>query len=239
MDLSFVDRYTYRARLVPSLLTFLPLAFGGMIWFPGQEATWKVVGVILVSSGGATLLSHFGRDLGAKKQNELFRLWGGVPTNRLLSHRLTRFDEVTLGRYHAKLKYLIPELQIPNAVEEMKNPSHAAQIYDSAIAFLREKTRDQKVFPVVFAENVNYGFRRNLLGWKPVGIGASSLGLMSCAVFAATHFRDEQSVTLLSIAGAIVSATLLILWLFVIRPRWVRYAADAYAERLVRSLDAL
>ncbi len=238
MELPF-DKYTYRARLLPSLLTFLPVAFAATVWFPGQEATWKVLGLIFVSSGLATLLSHFGRDLGKRKETELFRMWGGVPTTRMLSHRFTRFDAVTLGRYHTKLKALLPDLQIPDLASERANPSGAAEIYGSCTSFLREKTRDQKTFPLVFAENINFGFRRNLYGWMPIGVIAASVGVLSCALFTATHLRAEQSVLLFGIAGAVVSVTLLLLWLLVIKPDWVRLAADAYAERLIRSLDSL
>jgi hypothetical protein len=31
------DKYTYRARLLPSLLTFLPLAFATTVWFPDRK----------------------------------------------------------------------------------------------------------------------------------------------------------------------------------------------------------
>jgi hypothetical protein len=233
------DKYTYRARLLPSLLTFLPLAFAATVWFPGQEATWKVLGLIFVSSGLATLLSHFGRDLGKRKEAELFQMWGGVPTTRMLSHRFTRFDGVTLGRYHAKLKTLLPDLQIPDLANERTNPFGASEVYSYCTSFLREKTRDQRAFPLVFAENINYGFRRNLYGWKPIGLIAASSGVVSCALFAATHLRAEQSVPLFGTVGAVVSVTLLFLWLFIIRPDWVHLAADAYAERLIRSLDGL
>src|SRR5882724_5463170 len=238
MELPF-DKYTYRARLLPSLLTFLPLAFAATVWFPGQETTWKVLGLIFVSSGLATLLSHFGRDLGKRKEAELFQMWGGVPTTRMLSSRFTRFDAVTLGRYHNKLKTLLPGLQIPDLANERTNPSHASEVYGSCISLLREKTRDPKAFPLVFAENINFGFRRNLCGWKPIGLIVASLGVVSCALFTATHLRAEQSVLLFGIAGLVVSITLLFLWLFVIKPDWVRLAADAYAERLIRSLDGL
>jgi hypothetical protein len=238
MELPF-DKYTYRARLLPSLITLLPLAFAATVWFPGQEATWKVLGLIFVSSGLATLLSHFGRDLGRRKEAELFQMWGGVPTTRMLSHRFTKFDAVTLGRYHTKLKSLLPELQIPDLADERTNPSRASEVYGSCTSFLREKTRDQKAFPLVFAENINYGFRRNLYGWKPIGLIAASLGVVSCALFMATHLRAEQSVLLFDTAGAVASVTLLFLWLFIIKPDWVRLAADAYAERLIRSLEGL
>jgi hypothetical protein len=238
MELPF-DRYTYRARLLPSLLTFLPLAFAATVWFPGQETTWKVLGLIIVSSGLATLLSHFGRDLGKRKETELFQKWGGVPTTRMLSHRFTRIDAVTLGRYHTKLRTLLPELQIPELGDERTNFSHASEVYGSCTTFLREKTRDQKAFPLVFAENINYGFRRNLYGWKPIGLIAAALGIVSCALFAGIHLRADQSVLLFAIAGLMVSVMLLLFWLLIIKPDWVRLAADTYAERLIRSLDGL
>jgi hypothetical protein len=215
MELPF-DKYTYRARLLPSLL-----------------------GVIFVSSGFATLLSHIGRDLGKRKEVELFRAWGGVPTTLLLSHRLTKFDTVTLARYHAKLGSLIPNLHIPGLAEERASPSHAAEIYGSCIAFLKEKTRDQKVFALLLAENINFGFRRNLLGWKPVGLIAAMLGLVSCTMFTILQIHGDKSILLFGFAGTAVSASMLLLWRFVIRPEWVRLAADTYAERLVRSLDVL
>jgi hypothetical protein len=238
MELPF-DKYTYRARLLPSLITLLPLAFAATVWFPGQEATWKVLGLIFVSSGLATLLSHFGRDLGKRKETELFQMWGGVPTTRMLSHRFTKFDAVTLGRYHTKLKTLLPDLQIPDLAGERTNPSRASEVYGSCTSFLREKMRDPKAFLLVFAENINYGFRRNLYGWKPIGLIATSLGVVSCALFTVTHLRAESSVLLFGIAGLVVGVMLLFLWLFIIKPDWVRLAADAYAERLIRSLDGL
>jgi len=157
----------------------------------------------------------------------------------MLSHRFTKFDAVTLGRYHGKLKMLLPDLQIPDLPNERTNPSDASEVYDSCTSFLREKTRDQRAFPLVFAENINYGFRRNLYGWKPIGLIFASLGTLSCALFTATHLRAEKSVLLFGLAGMVVSVTLILLWLFAIKPDWVRLAADGYAERLIRTLDGL
>ena len=238
MDLPF-DKYTYRARLLPSLLTFLPVVFAATVWFPGQEATWKIIGLILVSSGLATLVSHFGRDLGKRKEADLFRMWGGVPTTLWLSHRFTAFDPVILKRYHAKLAALVPDVQIPELASERNNPAHASEVYGACTSFLREKTRDQKAFAVVFAENINYGFRRNLLGWKPVGLVSASAGVLSCGAFAATHLRTQDAALVYGIAGTTISLSLLLLWLFAIGPRWVRLAADMYAERLIRTLDTM
>jgi hypothetical protein len=146
---------------------------------------------------------------------------------------------ITLERYHAKLRALMPDLQLPDLANERSNPARATELYGSCAALLRERTRDHRTFPVVFAENINFGFRRDLYGWKPVGLVAASMGVLSCAIFIATHLSAEQSVLLLVVVGAVVSAMLLLVWLFVIKPQWVRLAADAYAERLIRSLDAM
>ena len=43
---------------------------------------------------------------------------------------------------------------------------------------LREATRDTSRFPLVFAENANYGFRRNLWGLRPIGTGVAVVLLL-------------------------------------------------------------
>src|SRR6266849_6544320 len=161
MEFAF-DKYTYHARLLPILITLLPLGLGLAAWFPGQAVVWKFVGAIFISFGLTALLSQLGGDLGAQKEPLLFQMWGGVPTTRMLSYSLSKLDPFTLKRYHAKLRVLLPDLKIPEPGDEARNPSAARQVYSSCVLFLRENTRDRKRFPLVFAENVNYGFRRNL-----------------------------------------------------------------------------
>jgi hypothetical protein len=235
-----LDRYSYRARLLPALITFAPIALVCGVWSLHESALWKSLIVLLASLGFGMFLGQLGRDRGKNRESELFNSWGGKPTTRLLSHRLTRLNAATLGRYHAKLKTLLPGLQIPDSTEEMRGPSDALQTYDSCVLFLREKTRDSKAFPLVFAENVNYGFRRNLWAWKPFGIIAACLGVAGGALFlllrSMTSGSDEN---LFAAATITVSFALLVLWIIVIKPSWVRVPAEAYAERLIGSLDNL
>lgn len=234
-----LNKYTYEARLLPALIAFSPLGFAIAVWFPGQTATWNWLGTAFISLGLAALLSQLGRDRGKRQEPWLFRQWGGIPTTKMLSHRLSRFSSITLKRYHSKLQTLLPDLKIPTPSEEAQSPSAANHIYDSCVLFLREKTRDQEKFPVVFAENVNFGFRRNLWALKPHGIQSSLVGIVSCGL-AIMHLRHgNPSALLLSIVGIAISAVLLLLWLVVFNPNWVRVAADAYAERLLGSLDNL
>jgi len=59
---------------------------------------------------------------------------------------------------------LIPAHPMPMIDDERSEPESADHVYDSSTAFLLEKTRDKKAFPLIFEENCNYGFRRNLWG---------------------------------------------------------------------------
>jgi hypothetical protein len=234
-----LDKYTYEARLLPALITLAPLSFGVAAWSFSERAAWKVFVGIVVSLGLATLLAQLSRDLGKRKEPVLFVQWGGKPTTKLLSHRFSSLNPITLRRYHAKLAELLPDLQIPQHAEEMRSPTEAAQVYDSCALYLRENTRDRKKFPLVFAENVNYGFRRNLWAWKPIGIISSAVGACSSVLFILIRLGGGRSELIFDAAGGAMSLGLLLLWLFRFKPEWVRLAGQAYAERLIGSVDSL
>src|SRR5882762_2600645 len=234
-----LDKYTYQARLLPALITFTPIGFAIAAWFPAETATWNWLGTLFISLGLAALLSQFSRDLGKRKESWLFQQWSGIPTTKMLAYHSSKLNSITLERYHSKLQTVLPELRIPTSIEEAKNHSAANRIYDSCVHFLRESTRDQKQFPVVFAENINYAFRRNLWASKPYGIPSSLGGIVSCGLAIILRWHGNPSGLLLSIVGTALSAVLLFLWWVVFNPKWVRIPADAYAERLLGSLDNL
>src|SRR2546426_4811456 len=72
--------------------------------------------------------------------------------------------------------------KLPTAQQEADDPPAADVVYEACGAFLRDKTRDQKKFPLVFEENCNYGLRRNLWGMKPIGIAIATLGIAAVGV---------------------------------------------------------
>jgi FtsH-binding integral membrane protein len=106
-------------------------------------------------------------------------------------------------------------------------------MYEVATVVLREASRDRNAFPLVYEENCNYGFRRNLWGLKPVGL---SLTLVACLLLGAVLVKELLSTATASpVLGLAVAAAmvLLMLWIGVVRPTWVRSTAFAYAERLL------
>ncbi|MBA4105113.1 MAG: hypothetical protein C0485_05090 [Pirellula sp.] len=107
------------------------------------------------------LAAQLGRDLGKQKEPELWLAWGGKPTTQLMRHRDRQLDAITKQRYHNKIAHLIP-ITIPTPDVEMAEPGIADDTYDSCVIWLISRTRSTSNYPLLFKENVNYGFRRNL-----------------------------------------------------------------------------
>ncbi|MGP1385920.1 MAG: hypothetical protein ACTS2F_20340 [Thainema sp.] len=251
------DDYNRKARLAPALLVSLPIALTIIAFFPNHVWSWGGVVSLLAWFGILKLLAQLARDMGKAKEEELYTVWGGKPTTSFLRYRNTR-NKINLARQHRKL-FALTKQPMPNESEELANPDLADQIYDTCTQFLLSKTRDHSKFFLIYEENCNYGFRRNLLGMKSLGIITSSIGVFfigaQCvykiellSIFATWQIDSlvQAGANLqfsncppLSIACLLVSFFLLITWLLWINSDWVKIAADAYAIRLLESSENL
>jgi hypothetical protein len=229
-----MDHHTVQARLAPALVVALPIALvtavvlGAVVW----TAVWGLV----AWAGGTALLAQLGRDGGKRREPGLFASWGGKPTIARLRHRGVT-NPVTLARWHGKLARTRAMAQaLPTAQQEASDPDAADIVYEAYGAFLRDRTRDQNHFALIAAENRNYGFRRNLWGMKPVGITIAVGALIVVGIVLAVHPSARHG---LVVAAALVDLMLLLGWIFVFTPAWVRVAAEAYAERLLEACEKL
>lgn len=235
-----LDGYAFKARYLPALIVLLPSWLAFAVWFPVDKqfiGTFASAGLTTVLS---VLLAQLGRDAGKARQKELFKEWGGAPTTRALSYRGKVINPITLARCHAALMAAVPGLQLPDSKEaEKADWDSAKKGYESASDFLREATRDKAVFRLVYAENVNYGFRRNLWAMKPAGIAISVLSIVAVSVHASQRYLANEPLPGLDAAAAFLSAALIALWLARFNKAWVRTAADEYSTRLVTAAETL
>jgi len=232
------NAYVRRARLEPALIVALPLGLATLAWSPGGVFGWGLVWSLFVFCGGTALAAQVARDSGKRKEPVLFQMWGGKPTTRLLRHRDAP-NKIVLLRRHQKLQSLMSGIQIPTEKQEEINPRAADEVYDACSAYLLEKTRDKTHFDLVFEENCNYGFRRNLWGMKYLGITTSAIGVVAIALLFILNYQARAaSPPIAAVCGAI-NLALMLGWLFWFTPRWVRVAADAYAERLLAACENL
>ncbi len=231
------DAYDRQARLYPALLLAAPVVATLVAVFAAKLNGIQSLTASLVTLGGAFLLTQLARDAGKKGEKSLFEKWGGLPSIAIFRHRDTRLDPITKVRYHKKLASLVKEAKAPNAAQEQMDPVGADAVYSAWSNYLRVNSRDIKKFGMLFNENVNYGYRRNVWGLRLIGIIFSSLSLAVCAarvyfVHQSTGKFDE------SVIGAGAFAFLmLLLWIFRFTGEWARVPADAYAARLAECVE--
>ena len=231
-----LGRYDRNARLRPALLVLLPALLLVGIWF--KEA-WTLLGsfAALVATCGLTfLLSRVARYKGRQIQQAQVKQFGGLPSEIYLRHRDDRLPEPTKTKYHAILRR--KKQKIPSPEEEVANPDRADQLYRGAIEWLLEKTRGAK-FKMLFDENIDYGFRRNLLALKiPALVVLAAVLVMNAALI----ILNVRTWSTQAMAGLVLEAGLLglgWLWIAVIKKSFVDDAADSYARRLLAQLEII
>lgn len=235
----FFDTYSLRARLRPALLTLFPVLVTVATLFPiTYKTTGAVIGSLAATCGVLVLFAQAARYLGRKKELALYERWGGMPTTVWLRHRDTNLDAMTKKRYYDFLVKKVPKLKLPTIKEEEKNPTDADDRYRSATKWLLEYTRDKKKFPLVFEENVNYGFQRNTLALKPIAlvIVGLSIGGTMLDIYLRSGF-DFSRIAQGSFISLGTSLLALIVWLTVVSSNWVKDAANAYTRALLASCD--
>jgi len=230
-----LDNYTLKSRISPAMIVAFPIVLAIYAYNPEGLPEWATLIWDLIIWAGFTLLAaQFGRDAGKKKEKGLFDLWGGKPTTVILRFNSTNNKILLLAR-REKLKKIVPEIDLPTETDEASDPEEANKKYDACVTILREKTRDKNKYPLVYQENCNYGFRRNLWGLKRIGIILSIISAM--VVFAKILLAAESGPT--EIVCFILSCALIGIWVFLITPEWVKVVAQAYAERLFGAIDVL
>lgn len=238
--MKYVDLYDLRARVLPALLCVLP--FPLVLWcFYGEQATWWSTGsTIAVSFGFVFLLSRVSREAGKRLQGRLFQVWGGPPTTQLLRHRDDRIDRHSKAILHARLSQLCG-VAFPTASDEAGDPRDADEAYRAGVRWLLEHTRDTSKYALLFKENINFGFQRNALGLKWIGVAialASAFALLVKigvvnAVSPYVHAAQWSALTPAMALSLLLCGILLTIWLFSITPAAAQRTAFAYADRLI------
>ncbi|AYV68916.1 hypothetical protein C2I06_19795 [Niallia circulans] len=233
------DPYELKARISPAILTLLPLCLSTILWYPNLldalNTTFTLAGIIII----LFVFSKVSRNMGFKKQKRLLKEWGGFPTTIMLRHTDPTLDPLTKERYHNFLKEKVPNIKMPTQEEELEDQEYYDINYNSAVAWLRENTRDKTIYPILHVDNANYGFARNTYGIKVIGIFVCilSIGLNVFGIY------QKYGISVLSVpfkfwVSVSLSIVLLVIWLFLINKKWVRNYADAYARTLLATCES-
>jgi hypothetical protein len=200
-----------------------------------QNPAIAAVAGLLLAGGGPVVLASFVRSRGLAEQDRLWRQWGGAPTTGMLRHHGDPAGKAERDRLRAHVGHLLG-ITLPAAADEDNDPAAADAAYVGAVQQLIRRTRDKTKFRLLFVENKNYGYERNLVAIRPTGLVISGLALfvlIGAAVLSATggaslHLADP-------IVGAVVDAAVITIWLVVPNKDHVRRVAQAYAQRLAEA----
>lgn len=236
--MDFLDTYSIKARLFPAILTVAPAVILCLLcasWIdPGLPEAVATVAVMVLFFAAANLARRFGR----AKERQIFAETGGRPRNPELTHADATFPPSQKSRYRDFLAGQLG-LPAPTQEEELSDPEAAKAFYDQAYGWLRENTRDTETFKLLFNENISYGYHRNLLGLKPIGIllNLSSLGAAAAIVRYQPTFASLSNGKLVLLGG--LAALHLFYFLFGVSRKAMLDASTTYARQLVMSTETL
>ena len=234
-----LDKYTMQARVIPALIVLLPLVLAAVVWDPKFEDTIHLLGGVFVTMGAVALLAHIARVAGKGAERSLLRQWGGLPSTIMLRHSDQSLNPANKQRYHDALGGLVPGITIPTAEQEKADPVAADHVYEACCTWLRSQTIDDHKFHRLFAENMSYGFRRNLYGLRKFATTSVIIGLAACGAKIWIDVRHHAAPAVTAIICLFCCVALALAFISVLRSTSVRAAADDYAIRLLAAIDEL
>lgn len=232
------DEYERKARIYPALLTVAPISVAGVVFGISSTEWWQAIVSLTLASGFWFLAGQVGRSPGKRLETRLWSDWREAPTTILLRHRDSP-NPVRIQRIHDRVA-AVTGLRLPTMDEEVADPLTADAIYGAATQELIEKTRDMTRFPLLFKENVNYGFRRNMVGLRAWGAGiclaAAVVTIFMIMTNEPSFLRVEDSIGVTLVFFDVLGAYA---WWMLVTPVWVKQPAFAYAERLLEATTDL
>lgn len=235
------DPYDRQARATPALMVVLPLLLPVVANYGLKHPALTAILAVMSSCGAIYTLSSIARGRGKVLETKLVAEWGGLPTTIALRHRDKHLDSVTKRGYHEAITAKLG-IKMPSAEEEKLDPEAADEAYKAVGVKLRELTRHDK--KLLLKENIAYGFHRNMVAMKPIGIVVCIVALLYCALLSKavgvhTPYFNIDALANCGVAaglGFLVALAMLGFWLFHFRKDVVKTFGYAYADRLFESI---
>lgn len=231
------DTYNLKTRVFPALIAGLPTLALLFVIVP-----WDHLGLSHVIAGamGVVLLFAFA-DLARHRGKTVEAKLASNATPEQWHRGNPDIPEGSKDRFRAFVASQLKQTP-PTAEEEQVDPHRANDFYLTANAWLRDRTRDNRTYAILFGENITYGYRRNLLGLKPIGLLVNLIVLIFCASvlwFRPPYFTAladlEEKLVIIIVAAILHSAYLL----FAVGKKAVRDASRVYGRQLILSCDTL
>jgi hypothetical protein len=237
--MKLLSAYEVWARLAPGLFALAPVAvLITALGFRGAPVLAVAISLLSVISG-PILIASVVRRMGLRSQAELWKSWGGPPTTRLLRTRDAAPNAVQRDVWREAVT-VTTKIPLLSARAEKANPAKADQTIATAVANLRTMTKTD-AFPMIAAENRNYGFERNLYGSRKAGRVIAVLVIVALA--AALGWRAADSlhpiVPVPYILGLVLDALFVAGWFVLPSAERAKTVSEQYAHQLLQGAVTL
>jgi hypothetical protein len=233
------DEYTRKARLTPGLLAIAPIAFLvvslGWKQYPAVALATGIIG----GAGAAYLLAILVRHMGGQAESRLWESWGGPPTTSLLRMRTSTDNEVRRTNWRTAIETVTGVSLLPMTAER-DDPARADKTIEAAVSQVLRLGQDPN-YPILHAENVQYGFERNFYGIRWIGRAiamACVVILIASLVLGPITLGGEEVSRGAVAAGAVINLLFCTAWLMLPSEKRARLAAERYAKQLLQAVTA-
>jgi hypothetical protein len=230
-----LDDYERRARLVPGLLAAFPIILLFAVLGLRQIPTLSyVLGILAVAGVGPVLIVGAVRSFGKATEKRLWESWGGPPTTVWLRLDSPTDDKPQRDAWRKAVES-VSSVSLPSLRTERRDKAKADMAIQRAIKRVRDKTRDTEKFALLFKENRDYGYERNLYGMRWTARGISLLSVLILAAYIAwiAPLVDRSQVTAVNLWGISLCLVCLFGWFVLPSKKRVKAAADRYANELL------
>lgn len=232
-----LDGYALRARYYPALLAMIPALVALAILISRAKFGLTTGIASLAIPVLVFAAADIARRMGKRIEEQIYADSGGKPSVTMLRYSDDTFDAASKEHYRAFLSSKINQ-PVPTEQQEKDDPKSTDAFYERGGAWLRENTRGKK-FGVLFAENVTYGYRRNLLGlrWSAIVLNLALILLCGFLLYkkGALDADDETTIALLIVVALAIVHSLFMG--FGVSRQSVIEASRAYARQLILSCE--
>jgi hypothetical protein len=225
------DEYDRKARLTPGLIAVAPIAFAIAALGWKEYPAVAIATAVIAGSGATYLLAILVRSLGRRVEPSLWVSWGGPPTTALLRTRTPADNVVLRDRWRAAVESFTG-VALLSASDEAADPSRADETIEAAVRQLLHLGNNPE-YPLVKAENIQYGFERNFYGVRWVGraIAAACVLLLGGVLAAGATETSTGAV----VAGLVINACFVLGWCLLPSVGRTRSSAERYANQLLQA----
>lgn len=235
--LQYFDGYTVRARIVPALIAGLPsLAF---LFVTVPWDSFSLSNAIVLTMGFILLYAF--ADLARSRGKKVEAKLNTRQTPELWHRADRRIPQISKDIYRAFIARVLNH-PAPTEQDELNDLESADDFYLSAGNWLRDATRDSAKFKILYDELLTYGYRRNLLGLKPIALAMNALvatALIALFYIRPSYFYDLNHADVKFYTLVLTTLCHSLYMILAVNKNGVKEASGTYGQQLILSCELL